>query len=111
MNGCGVAVVWSYAQAALHIATLMRGGDMIRALVANGAKIDTVEGERGATALMLAAEGGSVRTIRTLLELKAAVDIRDQSGKVRMQSGLNCSSGNSADGLTVFDLVCACRRR
>ena len=65
---------------ALHLAASLGNTEIVKTLVAHGAKVDA-ELDGGITPLHLAAYGGKIETIEALIELGANVNAQDKNGE------------------------------
>jgi len=66
------------------------GGDVVRALVAAGANVDSRENVKRCTALHLAARRGNVEIAEALLDCGADIEARDSAGDTPLRRAVNC---------------------
>jgi hemoglobin len=66
------------------------GGDIVRTLVAAGARVNFAEGSKRCTPLHMAARRGNVEIAEALLDCGADIDVRDSKGDTPLQRALNC---------------------
>lgn len=82
---------------ALHKAALANQVEAIKLLVEKGIPIDTPN-EKGFTPLMLAARNGGVKSVETLLELKAGVNLADNEKETAIQIAKKQLADKTASG-------------
>jgi truncated hemoglobin YjbI len=66
------------------------GGDVVRALVRAGAKVDARDGVKHCTALHMAARRGNVEVAEALLDCGADIESRDSLGDTPLRRSVNC---------------------
>lgn len=66
------------------------GGDVVRALVGAGAKVNANGGAKRCTALHMAARRGNVEVAAALLDCGADIEARDTHGDTPLRRALNC---------------------
>ncbi len=67
------------------------GGDVVRALVRGGAKVDARDGVKHCTALHMAARRGNVEVAEALLDCGADIEVRDSLGETPLRRAVNCN--------------------
>jgi len=67
------------------------GGDVVRALVRAGARVDACDGVKHCTALHVAARRGNVEIAEALLDCGADREARDSLGETPLRRAVNCS--------------------
>jgi len=70
--------------------TVESGGNVVRALVQGGAKVDARDGVKHCTALHMAARRGNVEVAEALLECGADIEARDSLGDTPLRRSVNC---------------------
>jgi hypothetical protein len=70
--------------------TVAGGGNVVRALVRGGAKVDAHDGAKHCTALHMAARRGSVEVAEALLDCGADIEARDSVGETPLRRSVNC---------------------
>jgi hypothetical protein len=70
------------------------GGDVVRALVRAGAKVDAAGGVTKCTALHMATRRGNVEIARALLEAGADANAPDSKGVTPLQRSINCKKSS-----------------
>ena len=66
------------------------GGDVVRALVRAGARVDERSDSKGCTALHMAARRGNTEVAEALLDCGADINARDKAGVTPLQRAKNC---------------------
>jgi ankyrin repeat protein len=67
------------------------GGDVVRALARNGAKVNANDGVKHCTPLHMAARRGNLRIAEALLDCGADIDARDSLGDTPLRRSVNCN--------------------
>jgi truncated hemoglobin YjbI len=70
--------------------TVAGGGNVVRALVRGGAKVEAHDGAKNCTALHMAARRGSVEIAGALLDCGADIEARDSVGETPLRRSVNC---------------------
>jgi hemoglobin len=66
------------------------GGEVVRALLRGGAKVDAHDGVKHCTALHMAARRGNVEVAEALLDCGADIEARDSLGETPLRRAVNC---------------------
>lgn len=98
-NGSDVHARCNKGCTALHHA--VRYPDIVKVLIEGGAHINAYD-PKGVTALMLASEGGYIRTVELLLEKGANVHWHSWSD---WQTALMCAARNNGDDSVIIDML------
>jgi ankyrin repeat protein len=70
---------------------LAGSGDVVRALIPGGAKVDAHDGVKHCTALHMAARRGNVEVAEALLDCGADIESRDSLGETPLRRAVNCA--------------------